>query len=98
MKKLNFKKLTTLAKGKYHDGDGLYITLTSPGKGKWSFRYRFNKKPVIKPIARAIPRLTNVSFDSLTFSVIRSGLSFSLIFDYTLLNNHSILLMKFYLI
>ena len=45
MKKLNFKKLTTLSKGKYHDGDGLYITLTSPGKGKWSFRYRFNKKP-----------------------------------------------------
>lgn len=45
MKNLNFKKLTTLPKGKYHDGDGLYITLTMPGKGKWSFRYRFNKKP-----------------------------------------------------
>ena len=43
MKNLNFKKLTTLPKGKYHDGDGLYITLTMPGKGKWSFRYRFNK-------------------------------------------------------
>ena len=44
MKKLNFKKLTTLPKGKYHDGNGLYITISKTGSGKWSFRYRINQK------------------------------------------------------
>ena len=39
MKKLNARKLLFLPKDKYHDGDGLYITISSPGKGKWSFRY-----------------------------------------------------------
>jgi hypothetical protein len=44
MKKLNLKKLTTLPKGKYHDGNGLYITVSKTGSGKWSFRYRINQK------------------------------------------------------
>ena len=44
MKKLNARKLLFLPKDKYHDGDGLYITISSPGKGKWSFRYTINKR------------------------------------------------------
>jgi len=44
MKKLNAKQLLVLPKGKYHDGNGLYISIYSPGKGKWSFRYTINKK------------------------------------------------------
>ena len=44
MKKLNARKLLFLPKDKYHDGDGLYISISSPGKGKWSFRYTINKK------------------------------------------------------
>ena len=44
MKKLNARKLLFLPKDKYHDGDGLYIYISSPGKGKWSFRYTINKK------------------------------------------------------
>ena len=44
MKKLNFKKLTTLPKGKYHDGNGLYITISKTGSGKWSFHYSINQK------------------------------------------------------
>ena len=44
MKKLNAKQLLVLPKGKYHDGNGLYISIYSPGKGKWTFRYRINKK------------------------------------------------------
>ena len=44
MEKLNARKLLFLPKDKYHDGDGLYISISSPGKGKWSFRYTINKK------------------------------------------------------
>ena len=44
MKKLNARKLLFLPKDKYHDGDGLYITISSPGKGKWSFRFTINKR------------------------------------------------------
>ena len=44
MKKLNARKLLFLPKDKYHDGDGLYISISSPGKGKWSFRYTINKQ------------------------------------------------------
>ena len=44
MKKLNAKQLLVLPKGKYHDGNGLYISIYSHGTGKWTFRYRINKK------------------------------------------------------
>jgi len=44
MKKLNAKQLQTLPKDKYHDGNGLYISISKPGRGKWSFRYTINKK------------------------------------------------------
>ena len=44
MKKLNAKQLQTLPKDKYHDGNGLYISISKPGRGKWSFRYTTNKK------------------------------------------------------
>ena len=44
MKILNFKKLTTLPKDKYHDENGLYITVSKMGNGKWSFRYSINQK------------------------------------------------------
>ena len=44
MKKLNTKQLQTLPKDKYHDGNGLYISISKPGRGKWSFRYTINKK------------------------------------------------------
>ena len=44
MKRLNAKQLLVLPKGKYHDGNGLYISISSKGKGKWSFRYRVHKK------------------------------------------------------
>ena len=45
MNKLNAKQLQTLPKDKYHDGNGLYISISKPGRGKWSFRYTINKKP-----------------------------------------------------
>ena len=41
MKRLNAKQLLVLPKGKYHDGNGLYISISSKGKGKWSFRSTF---------------------------------------------------------
>ena len=44
MKKLNAKQLLVLQKGKHHDGNGLYILISSQGRGKWSFRYTINKK------------------------------------------------------
>ena len=44
MKRLNAKQLLVLPIGKYHDGNGLYLSINSSGKGKWSFRYRINKK------------------------------------------------------
>ena len=44
MKRLNAKQLLVLPKGKYHDGNGLYISISCKGKGKWSFRYRAHKK------------------------------------------------------
>ena len=34
MKKLNAKQLQTLPKDKYHDGNGLYISISKPGRGK----------------------------------------------------------------
>ena len=44
MKKLNAKQLQTLPKDKYHDRNRLYISISKPGRGKWSFRYTINKK------------------------------------------------------
>ena len=44
MHKLKYKQLLNLTKGKYHDGKGLYISITSPGTGKWSYRYRIDHK------------------------------------------------------
>ena len=44
MKRLNAKQILALPIGKYHDGNGLYISIYSPGRGKWSFRYTINKK------------------------------------------------------
>ena len=44
MKKLNAKQLLVLPKGKYHDGNGLYISISTLGRGRWSFRYSINKK------------------------------------------------------
>src|SRR6056300_52975 len=44
MKKFNNKQLLALTNGKHHDGNGLYITISHQGSGKWSFRYRINKK------------------------------------------------------
>ena len=44
MHKLKYKQLLTLPKGKYHDGKGLYVSISSQGRGKWSYRYRINNK------------------------------------------------------
>jgi hypothetical protein len=44
MKKLNARKLLFLPKDKYHDGEGLYISISSPGKGKWSFVIQLTKE------------------------------------------------------
>ena len=42
MHKLKYKQLLTLPNGKYHDGKGLYISISSQGRGKWSYRYRLD--------------------------------------------------------
>ena len=42
MHKLKHQQLLHLTKGKYHDGKGLYISITSPRTGKWSYRYRID--------------------------------------------------------
>ena len=34
MKRLNAKQLLVLPIGKYHDGNGLYLSIYSPGRGK----------------------------------------------------------------
>ena len=44
MHRLKYKQLLTLPKGKYHDGKGLYISISSQGRGKWSYRYRLDDK------------------------------------------------------
>ncbi len=44
MHRLKYKQLLTLPKGKYHDGKGLYISISSQGRGKWSYRYRLDHK------------------------------------------------------
>ena len=44
MHKLKNKQLLNLTKGKYHDGKGLYISISSQGRRKWSYRYRIDKK------------------------------------------------------
>ena len=44
MHKLKYKQLLHLPKGKYHDGKGLYISIPSQGRGKWSYRYRIDNK------------------------------------------------------
>ena len=43
MKKLNAKQLLVLPKGKYHNGNGLYISIYTSGKDKGTFHYRINK-------------------------------------------------------
>ena len=44
MRLTNFK-IKNLPIGKrVHDGRGLYLTLSSPGRGKWTFRYMLYKK------------------------------------------------------
>ena len=44
MKKLNAKQILVLPIGKYPDGNGLYLSIYKPGRGKWSLRYSLNKK------------------------------------------------------
>ena len=44
MKRLNAKQILVLPIGKYPDGDGLYLSIYKPGRGKWSLRYTLNKK------------------------------------------------------
>ena len=44
MKRLNAKQILALPTGKYHNGNEVYISIYSPGSGKWSFRYTINKK------------------------------------------------------
>lgn len=44
MKRLNAKQILVLPIGKYPDGNGLYLSIYKPGRGKWSFRYSLNKK------------------------------------------------------
>ena len=44
MHRLKYKTLIQYKMGKYHDGNGLYIRITSQGRGLWTFRYRLNKK------------------------------------------------------
>ena len=44
MHKFKHKQLLILTKGKYHDGKGLYISISNQGRGKWSYRYRIDKK------------------------------------------------------
>ena len=43
MTKLTVKEIKAASKGaRLHDGHGLYLTLTSTDRGKWSYRYRIN--------------------------------------------------------
>ena len=44
MHKLKYKQLLNLTNGKHHDGKGLYISILSQGRGKWSYRYRIDNK------------------------------------------------------
>ena len=44
MHKLKHKQILYLSKGKYHDGKGLYISISCQGMGKWSYRYRIDNK------------------------------------------------------
>jgi len=44
MHKLKYKQLLHLPRGKYYDGKGLYISITSQGIGKLSYRYRIVNK------------------------------------------------------
>ena len=44
MTKLTYAKLKTLGKGKYHDGNNLYLALYRKGAGKWTFRYHLHKR------------------------------------------------------
>ena len=44
MKRLNAKQILVLPIGKYPDGNGLYLSIYKPGRGKWSLRYTLNKK------------------------------------------------------
>lgn len=44
MDKLKTRELKKLPKGKYHDGDGLYIRILREGKGLWTYRFAINKK------------------------------------------------------
>ena len=40
MGKLTYAKIKSLGKGKYHDGQRLYLVLYRKGAGKWTVRYR----------------------------------------------------------
>ena len=42
MGKLTYAKIKSLKKGKYHDGQRLYLVLYRKGVGKWTVRYRIN--------------------------------------------------------
>ena len=44
MHKLKYKQLLYFSKGKYRDGKGKYILISSQGRGKWSYRYRIDNK------------------------------------------------------
>ncbi|MDO6459639.1 tyrosine-type recombinase/integrase [Granulosicoccaceae sp. 1_MG-2023] len=43
-KKLHPKQLHNLPIGKHIDGQGLQLTITRPGTGKWTYRYQLNKR------------------------------------------------------
>ena len=44
MHKLKHKQLLILTKGKYHYGKGLYVSISSQRKGKWTYCYCIDKK------------------------------------------------------
>ena len=44
MKRLNAKQILVLPIDKHPDGNGLYLSIYKPGRGKWSLRYTLNKK------------------------------------------------------
>ena len=44
MYKLKYKQLLNFPRGKYHDGKGLYTSISCQGMGKWSYCYCIDNK------------------------------------------------------
>ena len=69
MKRLNAKQILVLPIGKYPDGNGLYLSIYKPGRGKWSFRYSLNKKANLAlrylSLIKGKDDITQKSFDNL---------------------------------